>query len=185
MIGIISLIISIVALIASLPHLSKFLVYHFYKPKLEVFFPPSNKDKVKWSEIVERTEIKWSELATEERGKINPLNVRSKDKRALSIEIEFIIDKPWKLKQDMEKYFAKRGLGGGYPLQDGFWYRTISFHLAGYSLMGLAFPFEPHPEECSLEIIIYPKVHLSEFGFPRYFGDVDLKPIKKVFKIKT
>ena len=125
MIGIISLIISIVALIASLPHLSKFLVYHFYKPKLEVFFPPSNKDKVKWSEIVERTEIKWSELATEERGKINPLNVRSKDK-ALSIEIEFIIDKPWKLKHNIEKYFTKKGLGGRYPLQSGFWYRTAS-----------------------------------------------------------
>ncbi len=185
MISTISLIISLVALIASLPHFSKFLVYHFYKPKLEVFFPPSDKDKIEWSEIVERTEINWSELATKERGKINPLNIRIKDKRALSIEIEFIIDKPWKLKHNMEKYFAKKGLGGGYPLQGGFWYRTISFHLAGYSSMSLAFPFEPQPEECSLEIIIYPKVHLSEFGFPRYFGDVDLKPIKKVFKIKT
>ena len=133
MIGVISLIISVVALIASLPHLSKFLVYHFYKPKLEVFFPPSNKDKMEWSEIVERTEIKWSEIATEERGKINPLNVRSKDKRDLSIEMEFIIDKPWKLKQDIEKYFAKRGLGSG------FWYRTRSFHLAGYALTALAF----------------------------------------------
>ena len=80
MIGIISLIISIVALIASFPHLSKFLVYHFYKPKLEVFFPPS----------VERTEIKWSELATKERGEVNPLNIKLKDERALSIEIDLL-----------------------------------------------------------------------------------------------
>ena len=184
MIGIISLIISVVALIASLPYLSKFFVYYLYKSKLEVFFPPPNKGKMKWSDIVKRTEIKWSELTTKE-GINNPLNIRNKDKRALSIEIKFIIDKPWKLKQGLEKYFAKRGLGGVCPLQGGFWYRTRSFHLAGYNLMALDFPFKPQPEECSLEIIIYPKIHLSELGFPRYFGDVDLKPFKKVFKIKT
>lgn len=183
MIGIISLIISVIALIASLPHLSKFFVYHFYRPKLEVFFPSPKEDKMKWSDIVERTEIKWSELTAKEGERINPLNILSKDKRTLSIEIEFIINKPWKLKQNMRKYFAKKGLRGGYPLQGGFWYRTRSFQLAGYISMGLAFPFEPQPEECSLGFIIYPKIHLSEFGFPRYFGDVDLKPVKKIFKI--
>ena len=184
MISIISLVISILALIASLPYLSKFFVYHFYNPKLEIFFPSSNKDKMKWFEIVKKTEINWSELnIKEKRGEIIPLNIRLKDKRTLSIKIDFIIDKPWKLKQDMGKYFTNIGLRGGYPSKVGFWYRTISFLLYPYSVMGINFPFEPQPEECSLEVVIYPTVHLSEFGLPRYFGDVDLKPIKKVFKI--
>jgi len=184
MIGVISLIITLVALIASLPYLSKFFVYLVYRPQLEIFFPPPNEIKMR-AEIVERTEIKWSELTTGKRGKFNPLNIHLKDKRALNIEIKFIIDKPWKLKENMKKYFTEDGLVGGYPQKGGFWYKSKSFHLSGYSTLSLAFPFKPQPEECSLEVIVYPKIHLSEFRLPRYFGDVNLKPIKKIFKIVT
>jgi len=134
---VISIISFIIAVIASTPLFCKFFIYHFYKPKLKIFFPSRE-----FSDFIERTEIKWLEL------KNSPLNIFLKDKKSLKIEIDFILDKPWKLKRNMEKYFVEEGLVGS--LKGGFWFRTKSFHLPSYSTMGLIFPFEPQPEECTL-----------------------------------
>ena len=35
----------------------------------------------------------------------------------------------------------------------------------------------------SITVIIYPKVDLSEFGLPRFLGDMELKPIEAEFKM--
>ena len=180
-INILSLVIGIVALviaiIASLPTLSKFFIYHFYHPNLEIFFSPTNTtNEINYSDIVNRKELKWNELET-------ALNIRNKNLKALNIKIEFVVDKPWKLKIGMKENYPESGLAGGYPLEGGFWFRSKSYYLSANSLMGIMFPLIAQPEECSLKIIIYPKIHLSEFGLPRYFGEVDLKPIKKEYRI--
>jgi len=172
-IGIVAL---VIAIIASLPTLSKFFIYHFYHPNLEVFFPPTNTTNVtNYPDLVNRKELKWYELRV--------LNIRNKDLKALNAKIEFVVDKPWKLKPGKEENYPEGGLAGGYPLEGGFWFRSKSYYLAANSLMGITFPLIAQPEKCSLKIIIYPKIHLSEFGLPRYFGEVDLKPIKKEYRI--
>lgn len=34
-----------------------------------------------------------------------------------------------------------------------------------------------------MRVRIYPKVHLSEFGWPRFYGDVELKPIDRIIRL--
>lgn len=166
-----SIILSLVALISALPNLIKFATYYLYQPKIEAFFPSPNRspnglDKVRWSEL-----------------KRTPLNIRHKNLRSLTIEVEYISNNFLDLRRDLGKTIIESGLTGGYPLKSGFRYKTESFPIGGNSLLALTFPFEPYSEECSLEVVIHPTIPLSEFGFPRYFGHVELKPIKKAFKI--
>ena len=97
----ISIVALTIALISSLPLLAKFLAYYFYQPRLEVFFPPPNRKVIKWLEL-ENT----------------PLNIRNKDKRPLSLEIEFVLDRPWKLKN--ERIMADVGLKGDILLKADF-----------------------------------------------------------------
>ncbi|AEH38482.1 hypothetical protein Halxa_3877 [Halopiger xanaduensis SH-6] len=40
---------------------------------------------------------------------------------------------------------------------------------------GIPLTLEP---ETSLRLRLYPRVHLSEFGLPRFYGDVDLRPLE-------
>ena len=163
---IISLVSLVIALIASVQHICKFFVYHFYKLKLEIFFPNAENTKIKFSDLENTL-----------------LNIHLKDKRPLKVEIEFVLDKPWKLKQNMKNIIAESGLGKG--SRGMFRFRTGSFNLPGCSTLAIQFPFEPRNEECVVEIIVYPKISLSELRLPRYFGEVDLKPVSKVFYIIT
>lgn len=48
--------------------------------------------------------------------------------------------------------------------------------------LGLPFPYRVN-EEFTLSIIIYPKIALSEFGLPRYAGEIELRPIRVKFRI--
>ncbi|NJE47339.1 hypothetical protein E3E35_07990 [Thermococcus sp. GR7] len=164
------MILSIIAIIASFPVLSKIVLYHFYVPKLDVFFPPA-------FSYSEKVLLKPEDIAN---GKV--INIRNNDKREFIIQIEFILDKPWKLIDD--RRILESGLKSGYQHKAGFYFKTETFQIPGNnSITGLRFPFEIKLEECSVDIIIYPKVHMSEFGLPRYFGECDLKPVKKHFEL--
>jgi len=46
------------------------------------------------------------------------------------------------------------------------------------------FPFEPCSEEVILEVVVYVRVSMSEFGFPLFFGEADLRPIRRKFIIR-
>lgn len=166
---ILSLIFSTIAIIVCIPALSKIALYHVYTPKLDIFFPPA----FSYSETVQ--------LEPQDSIKGKFINIRNNDKKELTIQLEFILDKPWRLKND--RIILERGLKSGYPQKGGFYFKTETFRIPGNLVMGLSFPFEIKPEECSVDIIIYPKIHMSEFGLPRYFGETDLKPIKKHFKL--
>lgn len=99
--------------------------------------------------------------------------------RNIRIEIEFIASKPIKINPRFEGYFRERGLGG-----NGFRFVTDDFYLPAHSTLALGYPFEPFSEEFTLEVIIYSKMKMSESGLPRFFGDIDLRPIEETFTIK-
>jgi hypothetical protein len=46
-----------------------------------------------------------------------------------------------------------------------------------------AFPFDKLNEQLEMEITIYPKMKMSDFGLPRFFGDIDLRPFTKTFTV--
>ncbi len=170
---IIPLLISSLALIAGLPSLTKLLVYLFYDPDLEIFFPPPDvdKNKIYWSEITPKSEGN--------REVEKPLNIRSKNQRTLSYQIEFKSDKALDLQRLERKLYKVSLIGGG-----GFSFRRHnSRRLPKKTTGALAVPFQPENEKCKLKIVLHPKIHLSEFGFPKYFGEVDLNPITKSFII--
>ncbi len=179
MLEIISLAISIFALVISLPSISKFFTYFLYAPRIEVFIPPIGKssNKSNWSDIVKRSKINASDLTKA------TLNIRSLCDEDLCIYVEFILDRPWKLKPNLKKYFVKSGVRGGYPREGRFWFRSEEFYLPGNSVLGISFPFMPKQERCKLEVVIYPKIHLSELCLPRFFGFAELRPVRKVFEI--
>jgi hypothetical protein len=166
----ISIILAIVALIATIPYLVNLGFAQFYKPKLEAFIPPSFRYE-------KNAKVKWSDLN-------NGINFRNNTLRRFTIEVEISMDKAWPLIPSGERLYPLSGLKGGYPLQGGFWRKTNSWDLpGGGGSLALSFPFNPQQENCSLEITIYPRMHLSEFGFPRYFGEVFLRPIRERFRV--
>jgi len=169
LIGLLSFILSLIAIIASFPTLARIVIYHVYSPNLDIFFPPA----FTYSETV---------LITPENLRRGlDLNIRNNEKRDFTAQIEFILDKPWRLIDD--RRIVEKGLTGGHNRKAGFYFKTEPFQIPGQSITGLFFPFQIQPEECSVEIILYPKIHMSEFGLPRYFGECDLKPIKKHFRL--
>ena len=127
-----------------------------------------------YSEDKGRERIKWSELENIR------LNIYSDDKRDLYFEILFIVDKPWPPIGNGEYITDSKMKGIPKPK---FHYRSKSFHLASGFSMALPFPFEAQPEECTIEVEAYPKIALSELHLPRYFGEAELRPIRKVFRV--
>lgn len=119
-------------------------------------------------------------ITTFEFSEINgAINILHNDmERDIRIEIEFIASKP--IRPDPEfPYFKEQGLGGG-----GFRFMTESFYLPAHSTLGLVYPFEQYYEEFALEVIIYSRMRMNEFGLPRFFGDIDLRPVRKTFTIE-
>ena len=166
----ISLCLGAIAIWASLPSIVSQFLSHFYKPKLEAFIPPR-------FFYTENESILWSELDTH-------INIRNSTLRTFQLVIEIIIDKPWVLKTNAQGLYPHQGLKGGYPLRSGFWIKTDEISLSGNGTMAILFPYIPKQEEAILEIVIHPKIHLSQFRFPSNYGEVYLKPIYEVFRIK-
>lgn len=75
---------------------------------------------------------------------------------------------------------TENGLAG---FQRGFRVRTISFYLGPYTTLNIGHLFERYNKEYTLEVIVYSRSRMSEFGLPVFFGETDLQPIKTTFKI--
>lgn len=160
----------IISLIAASPILARFLIYSFYKPKLDIFFPTSEK----------RTVIKTSEIFGE-KGE-SPLNIRNNDKKHdMYIELHYITSKPVEIRMEALKLITGQELVG--KLKGGFRTITRSQFLPGLSVFSPLHLFNPYTEEYTLEVIAYTKMKMSEFGFPIFFGEVDLKPVSEFFTI--
>lgn len=149
----ITFIIGLIALIAALPFALKFFIYILYRPKFEIGLQGET------------------------------INIFLRDKRRLDINIRFVSDTPLNKKEEAKHFISGIDMTGAAKSKNRFVYKSISSSLPGYSTLGFTFPFEPGPEKCTVDIMIYPKVHLSEFGLPLYFGDVDLKPVVEILTI--
>lgn len=168
-------ILAMLALLGALPGISWFFAYYLYHPRLDIFFPPPGRAP---------DSVRWSELSSAEGTYGSFLHVSKKSNAEVTMEIECIIDRPWKSRQQLESTFPFSGLAGGYPRSGGFLRRSMPIRLApGSGVVALAFPFEPQPEKCSLTVVVHPRIQLSELRLPKYFGYVDLKPIRAHFVI--
>jgi hypothetical protein len=152
----------VLAIIAGWLTIPPFLFGTFYRPKLEIFLPPS-------FHYEKNATIRWSE--------ISDINIRNNTSRRFTIQVEVKIDKPWSSRIQASNLYPSRGIGGG------FWAQSIELPIAGGLGSALTFPFEPEPEDCSLDLVVYPRFRLSEFGFPRYFGEIDSHPIRAHYRV--
>lgn len=164
---IVSLFLGIVAFIAALPTIIGFFISHIYKSKIEIFFPPKfhyEKDaKVKWN------------------GLENP-NVRNNKNKVFQVELEIISLQPWQINPRMQNMFPHGGLRKEVQGKGGFWRKTNRFELS--SQMSFIFPLIPVQQHNIIRIIIYPRIKLSEFGFPSFYGEISLRSIEFTFIIE-
>jgi hypothetical protein len=164
---IISLFLGIVAFIAALPTIIGFFVSHFYKPNIEVFFPP----KFHYEKDVR---VKWDGLK-------NP-NVRNNTSRIFQVELEIISLRPWQVDPKMQVRFPHAGLRKEIPGKGGFWRKTNSFELS--SQMSFTFPLIPEQQDNNIRLIIHPRIKLAEFGFPSFYGEILLRSLEFTFMIE-
>ena len=180
-IAILSLLLAFVgalAILGALPGISRLLVYLFFRPDLVISFggPPGEKRPLQWHEL---TENEGDDQQT-------PPNVISRSDKDLTVEVEFHLSEPWPLKEHAQRRVTEVSLGGVHNFRS----KMQPWLLPANSTFGPTFPYEPEPEDCTLTVVVYPTVHLSGFcipylGYrlPRYFGEVDLRPIREDFEI--
>jgi len=163
--GILSLVSFILSLVASSPIISRFLIYYLYEPMMEIYLSPP---------LPSFREVSELNMSIVLKSGVQILNLDHK--HDLQIRIEFISSKPLKPKlSSIEGSLSGRGFR--YVI-------TESFYVPARGTLCLTFPFEPYSEKFTLEVIVYARIKLSEFGFPVFFGEVDLRPIRRKFIIR-
>jgi hypothetical protein len=156
-----------ISILGSSPITSRFLIYSLYEPKLDITIGG-------WS-----NSLKWSEIFFNDT--IAGIAICNLDaERDMYVEIEFKASAPIKVRPQMETSFIERG----FPSRSGFVYRMMTLHIPANGGGGPAFPFEPYNEEVTLLITVYPRMKMSHFGLPVFFGDIDLKPYGETFIIE-
>ena len=98
---------------------------------------------------------------------------RNRSKRLLSVRTEYRLD-PIAHERTVSELLAN---DAGRPLFES---ETVvveggEYRIAPGTTRGIPLPLE---SEASAQIRLYPRVHLSEFGFPRFYGDVELRPLE-------
>lgn len=193
-----SVIISITALLGTSPFWSRLLIHHLYKPKLSVRIPSFEKqlsDNFDESIITMAAEINdftdysvdWNDIQDDVL-----IKIRNYDSKSYKYEIEISINQPWNPREGFaEIYNSQVSFRGGAPLrriEGPSWFKLSGRLIAGASAQVMQFPLIPSTKKMNddtyLEIELFPKLDMSEFGLPRFFGDTTLKPINKKYKIE-
>ena len=176
-----ALVLGVIGAIGGFPAILKWCIYSFYRPRIMVFFPPVNN----LPPVYPGGTVKASDRIF---GPQFGPHIINKSGKTLKLRVEFIPDKIVIEDTDATKF-------GSFKVKNGKLIYTPFFVLENMKTLSeerefpsdffeLALPF-PYKvtEEFILNIIIYPKIHLSEFGLPRYIGEIELKPIKAEFRI--
>jgi len=157
-----------ISIIGSSPITSRFLIYFLYEPKLDIVIAHFGNATINWSEIFRGNE------------EIAGIAINNKDPhRYMYVEMEIIASKPLRPRPQFVDFFIEKSV-----CRDGFLFKTDLFYLPANGGGGPAFPFERYNETVTLKITIYPKMKMDEFGLPRFFGDIDLRPFTKTFTIE-
>lgn len=173
----IAIVLGAIALVASLPSLVGLVIYHLYRPNIDILIvaPPSTNSEHN-THYEHNQEIMWSDLRF--------INIRNFTKRTFRIETKVATKEPLERTPNTVRLFPHSGLGKGFPFNEGFWTKTEPMDFpGGGGGMGLTFPYISESKENMITITVNPRINLSEFGFPSFYGEISLKPIEAIFRI--
>lgn len=155
--GIMSALLSILALLGSSPFWARIYMHYRYSPDIELSLPPND----------EGNQREWNDLYNEE---VSPIiSVNNQTAKTFSLHLEFYAEHASDIIDDRK--VIDFGLS-----ERGFRVVTEEFKLGSNNLRTTPFPLAPHSFPCEIEVDVVPKVNLSEFGFPPFFGSVELQP---------
>jgi hypothetical protein len=173
----ISLIIGSIGAIGAIPLILKAFFYLLYKPDIRIFFPPiNNLPSIQSGGIVGNRNL------------ISGIHIVNKSGKHLSLRAKLMPDRPVKWTSDANRF--------GYVTVQSGKFVYVPYFLSGdgrtwseegelpsdFYECALPFPFETS-EGFTLEVILYPKIALSEFKLPRFFGNLELKSTVAHFQI--
>lgn len=173
-IGLISLVIT---LAASSKFLSKLIIGYVYRPKIEISLVGSEGAAIYWKRL---------------KGHNTPFEIKNNSKYDHRCELEFEIvtqsGKMWEFKSEDQnqnyeyrrsgtKLLYKKDSQGGNPI-----YLTGSKKGIVESWLP-SFPVEPKSEPSTVTVRVYPKLELRELGFPRGFGEAQLKSVSETYAV--
>ncbi|MDQ2052960.1 hypothetical protein RBH26_21185 [Natronolimnohabitans sp. A-GB9] len=161
--------VAIITLIVSIPVLSKYLVWYFYKPNITIHFETRT------------CPLYWLEL--------NDIGFGIRNDSEIHYKIE------WEIRMSESWDFRNREISkqyNSYTREGLFTYKKKKsggkdIYLSKHDIIAEPyFPLQPSDEKTYIEIVVYPTVELSEFTYPLtnynlpgFFPKTQLKPVKK------
>lgn len=149
-------------LLVGLPVLSKYAVYWLFTPEIHISFETRN------------CPLYWFELTQ------TGITIRNDSNIRFVIEYEIRVNRTWEYRsEDINKLYHTQFRDGLHVHRlEEFAGREIV--LAKNSARGdPLFPLSPEEESAYIEIAVYPEIELADFGLPRFFERVQLKPVVK------
>lgn len=166
MVGI-EIIFGMVTLLASLPILAKYGIYYLYTPDIDIYFE-------------DRTcPLFWSELES------TGINFNNSDDKRYKIAYEIRINRGWEYdtEETNKQYHTQIREGWQTHRREQFGERDIILSKDTSQVQtqwGIPrFPLTPEEESAIVDILVFPRTELSEFGFPGFFPEIELKPVRK------
>lgn len=145
----------VIAFIASLPYVIKLYTYYRFIPEIHILYRGGL--KISCEKLSKEVEVELEFGFLEMSEKTLPI-----------------------INKLMEKGLIKRE--GRLPVGPPTSYKGKEMLLFPGLVHGLDVELEP---ETTMRVRLYPRVHLFEFGLPRFFGDVDLKPIDRIIVLDS
>ena len=160
-----SLVALTIALVVGSPTLARFVLYFFYHPSIKVFW--ADQQRANMGELIDSVQAS--------------LNVQNRTKREFEFTIELqtsaaVTARPLALSPSSPSL-----IGGTGTFRFRWW--TNVRQLPGLAGAGIRFPFKAHSSDYQLQIVLHLKLRMTEVKLPTFFGDVDLKPIRKTFTV--
>lgn len=165
--GIVTVAAACISLLVGLPTLTKYAVYYWHTPDIEISFENRG------------CPLFWLELMD------TGINFHNKNSVRYKIEYEIRVNRVWEYDSEevnREYHTQTRGKWHVHRKEE-FAQRDIILSEDTDDVVTqwavARFPLTPQAEPATVEIVVHPTVEASEFGFPEFFGEMDLRPVKK------
>jgi hypothetical protein len=171
-----SVLVSILALIASSPFWLRLLIYYIYDPDVRV-----------WLGLYEfEAPLITTDIKKEGDLRIYVLNETEK---TVEFDLTVRVDAPLKPAEGFNDFVEE--CGGYDDDSDEVWYRTYEYTISGGRQRVLPLPFQFDTLEddrvvsnFSMDISLRPSIRASELHLPRFFGNLKLNEINKSFSFQ-